>query len=175
MVIDGSNGLTYPNGATNGGYINGSTAVATTSGTAINFTGIPTWVKRISFIWSGVSSSGSSNYLIQVGASSYATSGYLNNSFYTVGSSGAAQTSTSGFQIYHDTASNVRNGIITLDLLDSSTNSWSCNGFTGDSSSSYTMFTAGSIALSGSLNQIRATTVNGTDTFTAGKMNIFWE
>ena len=32
MVIDGSNGLTYPNSATNGGYINGGTAVASTNG-----------------------------------------------------------------------------------------------------------------------------------------------
>ena len=53
------------------------TTVASTSGTAIDFTSIPSWVKRITFMFSGVSTSGTSNTIIQLGTSGgFVTSGY---------------------------------------------------------------------------------------------------
>jgi hypothetical protein len=36
-------------------------------------------------------------------------------------------------------------------------------------------FLAGDVALSGTLDRIRITTVNGTDTFDAGTINVSWE
>lgn len=53
------------------------TSQASTSGTAIDFTGIPSWVKRITVMFSGVSTNGTSVPQIQVGAGSVTTSGYL--------------------------------------------------------------------------------------------------
>ena len=52
------------------------TAVASTSGTSIDFTGIPSWVKRVTVMFSGVSTNGASLPQIQIGAGSVQTSGY---------------------------------------------------------------------------------------------------
>ena len=52
------------------------TAQASTSGTAIDFTGIPSWAKRITVMFNGVSTNGTSNPQIQLGSGSPTTSGY---------------------------------------------------------------------------------------------------
>ena len=36
-------------------------------------------------------------------------------------------------------------------------------------------YSAGDVTLSGTLDRVRITTVNGTDTFDAGSINILWE
>ena len=69
VTIDGSNLNTI-------GVVNSKTAVATTSGTAIDFTGIPAGVKRITVMFNGVSTNGTSNYLLQLGSGSVQTTGY---------------------------------------------------------------------------------------------------
>jgi hypothetical protein len=170
LQLSGTSGVLDNSGA----FIAG-TAVASTSGTSISYTSIPSWVKRISVMYSGVSTSGSSHWQIQIGSGSYVTSGYAGIYLYNNGASGAAANPTTGFVSFHDTPSNLRSGIHTLSLLDSSTNTWAMNGFLGNTESGYIFYTAGSIALSGSLTQLRVTTVNGTDTFTAGKINILYE
>ena len=77
-TIDGSAGVTTNSGAIYNGIASG-TAVASTSGTSIDFTGIPSWVKRITVMLSGVSTSGTSIVLIQIGAGSVTTSGYASS------------------------------------------------------------------------------------------------
>ena len=59
-----------------GSSIVSGTAQNSTSGTAIDFTGIPSWVKRITVMFNGVSTNGTSNLLLQIGAGSVTTSGY---------------------------------------------------------------------------------------------------
>jgi len=158
-------------------YLTSGTAVASTSGTSIDFTSIPSWVKRITVMFQGVSLSGTSSYLIQLGAGSVTTSGYLGYySYQENGGTPAASTSTAGFQVYENNASNLRYG--TARLVNISGNNWICDGvFLGTSSSSVSAYftTGGSIALSGTLDRVRITTVNGTDTFDAGSINILWE
>ena len=72
--------LTSPNiGGTpvmNASVITSGTSQASTSGTSIDFTSIPSWVKRITLMFNGVSTNGTSNYQIQIGSGSVTTSGY---------------------------------------------------------------------------------------------------
>lgn len=148
------------------------TAVASTSGTSIDFTGIPSWVKRVTVMFNGVSTNGSSNYLIQLGdsggieATGYAASGSGMDS--TV----ATSTYTTGFGIRAGNASNSLSGhaVITLE----SSNSWICSGVMS-SALGLLLILAGSKSLSGTLDRIRITTINGTDTFDAGTINILYE
>jgi hypothetical protein len=154
--------------------INLNTAQATTSGTSIDFTGIPSWVKRITVMLNGVSTNGSSSKLVQLGTSggivtsAYdATGGGFN---YSSATSGAA--STAGFPINSGGAGDVLFGIVTI--CNVSSNSWVCSG-TVKVVDSYIAFVAGGVALSGALDRIRLTTVNGTDTFDAGSVNIMYE
>ena len=148
------------------------TAVASTSGTSIDFTSIPSWVKRITVMFSGVSTNGTSLMLVQIG-----DSGGVENTGYASAASSQTnviQTSTAGF-ILDSTAISAtffRHGILTLSLLGS--NNWAASGGIY-ATSPFGIICAGSKTLSDTLTQVRITTVNGTDTFDAGTINIMYE
>jgi hypothetical protein len=147
------------------------TSVASTSGTSIDFTGIPSWVKRITVMLSGVSTNGTSAPLIQIGdAGGIETSGYTSTAFY---SSGDGQ-STVGFEIPSGNASNTVSGLLILALVDSSVATWSASG--SFAFSTIAAGICGTKALSQvPLDRVRITTVNGTDTFDGGIINILYE
>ncbi len=151
------------------------TAQATTSGTSKDFTGIPSWVKRITVMFNGVSTSGTSSVLVQLGAGSVTTSGYTSSS--SLNATGVATVnSTTGFiQTYsgNDSATATRCGSIQFTLIGS--NTWAASGVVGLSNTPSTTMIGGTIALSGTLDRVRITTVNGTDTFDAGSINILYE
>ena len=156
-----------------GGVISG-TAVASTSGVSIDFTGIPSWVKRITVMFNGVSTNGTSAPLIQIGAGSFTTSGYLCVSNATVGGGGTSGTNfTSGFGIQNGLAANVLHGQMTI--LNVSSNAWNSSHSMGTSNGTTAMNGGGSVTLSGTLDRVRITTTNGTDTFDAGSINILYE
>lgn len=170
-TIDGTTGLTAPSGAIFNGIASG-TAVASTSGTSIDFTSIPSWVKRITVMFSSVSTNGTSNYLIQIGAGSITSSGYLTQA-YTF-TNNVTTASTAGFILTSLIgAADAQRGVITISLQNLSTNSWVNSGTLVDGTRGH--FCAGAIALGGTLDRIRITTVNGTDTFDAGSINILYE
>jgi hypothetical protein len=172
LVLNGTTGVQDNSGA----FVSG-TAVASTSGTSIDFTGIPSWVKRISVLYSSVSSNGSSDFLVQLGTSGgVTTSGYLGSSMLT-GSGAAATLFTTGFGINQNGqgAGFVMHGIMTVSLLNSSTNLWCASGTMGESDAARGCYTGGSVTLSGVCTRLRFTTVNGTDTFDAGSINILYE
>jgi hypothetical protein len=148
-----------------------ATAQATTSGTSIDFTGIPSWVKRVTIILRGVSTSATSEKLIQLGAGSVTTSGYAATSSAVAGSVATMQ-STAGFPIFSVLAADAISGALTFDNVTG--NTWVGHGVVTSNTSS-TLMQAGSIALSATLDRIRLTTVNGTDTFDAGSVNIMYE
>ena len=150
------------------------TAVASTSGTSIDFTGIPSWVKRITVMFSGVSTNGSSNLLIQIGSTSFTTSGYLStgNSLSTAADVTAY---TTGFGIRTGNASNVFHGQMVLCLLNSSTNIWTSTHAGSTTTNNATYVGGGNVTLGGTLDRVRITTANGTDTFDAGSINILYE
>jgi hypothetical protein len=151
------------------------TAVASTSGTSIDFTSLPAWVKRITVMFSGFSTNGSSNYLVQIGSGSVTSSGYIGAT--TVSSTSVTSTnSTAGFIIGNGAAaaSFVVSGNLMITLLGS--NTWTANGSFGGSDAARTITSGGSSpALGGALDRVRITTVNGTDTFDAGSVNILYE
>ena len=176
VVINGSAGVTTNSGAVYNG-ISAGTAVASTSGTSIDFTSIPSWVKRITVMFSAVSTNGSSPVQIQLGTSSGATtSGYLGSGT-SVSGSAAAATSTAGFKLNGGTtgAGEVINGLVTISLLNTATNTWSAFGGVGRSDGAQIYSCAGSVPLAAVLDRVRITTVNGTDTFDAGSINILYE
>jgi len=154
-----------------GKFIRG-TAVASTSGTSIDFTSIPSWVKRITVMFNGVSTSGTSLVQIQLGSGSIQTTGYLGSTSLIFGSNLTLITSsTNGIPIHSNSPSDVRAGILNIDNI--SSNTWVASGVFG--SGAQTVQSAGSVSLSGVLDRIRITTVNGTDTFDAGSINIMYE
>jgi hypothetical protein len=171
VVINGSAGVTTNSGAVYDG-IQSATAQASTSGTSIDFTGIPSWVKRITVLFSGVSTSGTSYVQVQLG-----DSGGIENSSYlgATQNSSNGQAHSSGFLTEAGTASAavIRNGCATIALL--SGNTWAYSSNFGWSNSANAHHGGGSKTLSDTLTQIRITTVNGTDTFDAGSINILYE
>lgn len=152
------------------------TLAATTSGTSVDITGILPSVKRVTLQFNGVSTNGTSIVLVQLGSGSVTATGYLGTSS-SFGAAGLATTNyTAGFGIGstgQTGAATVRHGAMVFTHMGS--NVWTCAGNIGESNSTSGAFTAGSITLSGSLDRIRLTTVNGTDTFDAGSVNILYE
>ncbi len=156
------------------GALVAATAQNSTSGTSIDFTGIPSWVKRITVMFSGVSTSGSSALLVQLGAGSVTTSGYLGASGGALNSTTPAViNATTGFPIYANGPTSILHGNMTIALIGS--NIWSSSHSVGRSDSAIFLAGGGSITLGGTLDRVRITTVNGTDTFDAGSINILYE
>jgi hypothetical protein len=153
------------------------TSVASTSGTAIDFTGIPSWVKRVTVMFNGVSTTGTSSYQIQIGSGSVSTSGYAGVCGGGGNAASIGSTSlTTGFPITGGTltAANSFSGALVIYLLGSNTYVAQGNGF-ANGSTVFLSMSGVSPALSGALDRVRITTVNGTDTFDAGSINILYE
>ena len=156
------------------GTITSGTAVASTSGTSIDFTGIPATAKRVTVMLQGVSTSGTSNYQVQIGAGSVTTSGYAAVGVSTAGAAIGTTAYTSGFVIVvPSAATNVNSGAVRITNLTS--NTWVAEGTVASTDTTRSNICAGSIALGGTLDRVRITTVNGTDTFDAGTINVMWE
>jgi hypothetical protein len=145
----------------------------TASGTAVDFTGIPSWVKRITVMFSGVSTNGSSNYQIQIGSGSVATSGYASTCTRTAGAALQTTTATSGFLINTVNANNALNGMYVIAVFNGFTYVEQGNG--SDLTNAANYISAGAVTIGGVLDRVRITTVNGTDTFDAGTINILVE
>lgn len=156
------------------GTITSGTAVSSTSGTSIDFTGIPSTAKRITVMFSGVSTSGTSNILVQIGTSGgVQTTGYSGNAWQANTVNSAL---SSGFMVTPSTAATYSaNGVAFLALLDSANGIWVSSSVVGVTTYVGSAVMGGTKTLSGTLDRVRITTVNGTDTFDAGTINIMWE
>ena len=153
-----------------------ATAVNSTSGTSIDFTAIPAWVEKITVMFAGISTNGTSSIQVQLGTGSttYTTTGYVGS---TARFSASALTSTSfttGFGFNNSVSTALISGSITITNLTG--NTWCSSGSGGSADSGFLVFvTGGSIALGAALTAVRITTVNGTDVFDAGSVNIMYE
>ena len=158
------------------GGITSATAVASTSGTSIDFTGIPSWVKRVTVMLSGVSTSSTSLKLLQLGDSGgIETTGYTSGASNAAGSGGFA-TSTGGFVLSVSTnSSNAETMFGAIILTNVASNTWVAQGAFHMPTYLVGNSVAGGKALSDTLDRVRITTVNGTDTFDAGSINILME
>lgn len=154
-----------------------SGTAVTASSTSVDFTGIPSWVKRITVMFSGVSTNGTSNVQVQIGAGSVVTTGYAGGTTVLTSTGVATSPVTSGFLTENSsgaiTSSTVRHGNMVLTNV--SGNTWSESGVFIHSGTSTGGLSGGSITLGGTLDRVRITTVNGTDTFDAGTINLLWE
>ena len=150
-----------------------------TTNTSLEFTGIPSWAKRITVMFNGVSTNGASPVVARLGTSS----GIVSTSYF--GSAGGCLNGApplvvnlsngSGLYITPDgSASYGRHGQILISNIHS--NSWSM-AFNGSDDGSARVFwgCVSHTNLGGTLDRVRITTVNGTDTFDAGSVNIMYE
>ena len=151
------------------------TAVATTSGTSINFTGIPAWAKEIVVMLSGVSTNGTSPYMLQLNGEVAGYSSMTGSHNVAATALGASVVTTGlGFLPLPVEAITVQ-ARIELTLLDSATNTWvmsaeACNV----DGTAFISSSAGAKSLSAALSSIQLTTVGGVNTFDAGSMNILY-
>jgi hypothetical protein len=171
LVTDGSGTLSFADR----GRMVLATAQASTSGTSIDFTGIPSWVDRITVMFNGVSANGSSPYEIRAGAGSIDSSGYIGavQNFDASAISNSASFST-GYRLAGATGASVivyGNAVLTH----MGGNIWTFNSQLARTDAAFQFMASGLKAFSGTLDRVRITTVNGTDTFDAGSINILYE
>jgi len=153
------------------GVLTSGTAVASTSGTSIDFTSIPSWVKRITVLFNGVGTNGTSNMQIQVGISTgVVTTGYASGIGYRNGEA----TSTTGFVVGQMANTTLTfQGVVTINSFGS--NIWTSGG-TLSRNDGWAVLSGGFVTnIGGTLDRVRITTVGGTDTFDAGSINILYE
>jgi len=151
------------------------TAQASTSGTAIDFTGIPSWVKRITVMFSGVSTNGTNLIDIQLGDSGgIETTGYTGSQCNVITGVGSSNYAGDAFEIRYFSAPLSISGQFVFTLFDPATNLWVGTATFGSNSGSTGMsFSAGQKALSDVLDRLRIS-ANG-DTFDSGAINIMYE
>ena len=157
------------------GTIRRGTAVTSTSGTAIDFTSIPSWVKRITLTFSGISLSGTDHILIRLSTGgTFATTGYTSTSNYTTsGGATGGTNSTAGALLFSGTAANILTGSYTFVNLTG--NTWvGTGGHIYDNDGGFVGNGASKVTIGGTLDGIRITSA-GSNTFDAGTINVFWE
>jgi len=154
------------------------TSQASTSGTSIDFTSIPSWVKRVTVMFAGVSTNGTSVVQIQFGTSGgIVTTGYTDAVVVVSTSTNnttRGATYASGFAFAHqEAAADNWYGSYVFSLLNN--NTWVLSGSIYSIVGGQITTGVGSIALASALTTVRLTTVNGTDTLDAGSINILYE
>ena len=141
------------------------------TGTALQFgssynLSIPTWAKKITVMFVGVSTSSTGTKIIQIGTGgSPETSGYLGAGGQTSGSAAATTNYTTGFGIRSSTAADILHG--SVDISFASANYWVANGVVSKSDAAVSYQTSGSKSLAGALDTVVVTTT-GTDVFDSG-------
>jgi hypothetical protein len=177
QAVAGTTTLTLPTITGTVGILVSGTAVASTSGTSIDFTGIPAGIRRITVMINGVSTNGTSNILLQLGDSGgventgYATS--VSSISTTANTTNGSNSITAGFPFYNTSIGASDTLTATIVLLNLTGNTWLGNG--SGIQGTRTIINAGSKDLSATLDRVRLTTTNGTDTFDAGTINILYE
>ena len=152
------------------------TSVASTSGPSIDFFNIPSWVKRVTVMFNGVSTNGTSQQLVRLGTSSgVQTTGYISQWGVYGTPATASASSTAGFGVWNAVGTLVRYAHITLTVVSGNTWVSSHSGGLTDGASHYGISGGGAVTLSGTLDRVRITTDNGTDAFDAGSINILYE
>jgi hypothetical protein len=135
--------------------------------------GTTTLTKRITVMFQGVSTNSTSNHLIQLGAGSVTSSGYTSLGLRLVNAaSPSSASSTAGF-ILGDIASASAAIVGHMVITNISGNIWVASGYGSYGAGGF--INGGSISLGGTLDRVRITTINGTDVFDAGSVNLLLE
>lgn len=154
------------------------TAQATTSGTSFSFPSIPSWAKRITVMFDSVSTNGTTRVQVQLGdAGGIEATGYVSSVIQATESATPTVSGTSpfttGFPLGYGTIGSDRTGALIINSMGG--NKWVAHGIVTDNNLASTSQTAGIKTLSDTLTQVLVTTVNGTDTFDAGSVNVMYE
>lgn len=159
-------------GSGGSGALSSGVPQSTTSGTSFDFTNIPPGTKRITMTFTGISTAGASNFLVQIGASTIDNTGYSQYASYqsSIGELGN-NTGSTGFQLGNWGATFAHNGSIVL--VNTVGNQWVATGTL--TSPGGATIEAGTKTLGGLLDRIRLTTVLGTEQFDLGSVNILYE
>ena len=146
-----------------------------TTNTFLDFTDIPSWAKRVTIIFNGVSTNGTTSLFIQLGTSSgFVTTGYASSSGNVFSANGCGvDSATGGFIINAGSTAHIRNGIMTI--INISGNIWISSHAMGTSDNGGGQIGGGSITTPATLDRVRITTGNGSDIFDAGSVNILYE
>jgi len=180
LQTDGSGGLSWQTVATSN--ITYSTAQSTTSGTSpIEFTDVPTGVKKITIIFDDVGTATASDIVnVQLSTSaSYVTTGYVSTSTRTQNAStSVSQSMTTGFIVGQlDNTSKALTGHAVLHNV--SGNRWILSGVCsstepGDQNRSWNF--GGFLDLGGTIDQLRVAGDDGpTYTWDTGQINVMYE
>ena len=171
MVTDGTGALSFASRS----RLVRTTAVATTSGTSIDFTGIPNWVRRITVVFTSVSTTGTSPVQIQLGDSGgFETTGYTGTAVAIVSTNSLNIASyTSGAVLIGILDTTVRSGSMVITNINGT--QWQFSSINANDDVGYLGWTSAIKTLSATLDRVRLTTINGTDTFDAGLVNIIYE
>lgn len=175
QAVAGTTTLTLPTFNGTVGLLVSGTAVASTSGTSIDFTGIPAGVRRITVMFNEVSqNSASQTLIVQIGSTTFTTSGYRSGVCYAGAGTLTGANPTAGFAVANQLgAATTLSGTMTITTLGS--NVW-VSSFAGATTSDPYCYTAGgALSLGATLDRVRITTVGGTATFDAGSINILYE
>jgi hypothetical protein len=179
VIIDGSASVTINDGSVLG--ITSGTAVASTLGTSIDFTGIPSWVKRITVMMNGVSTNGTSFYAVRVrvGGSPVSTnySGAAGSIYETENIAVNGSTSEIPIQALAPVAGSSMTGVLTLSKMNETGPVWAYSGtmYIPGGANSLMSYIAGVVTLSGAVDGVQITTTGGANTFDAGSINILYE
>jgi hypothetical protein len=151
--------------------ITSGTAQASTSGTTIDFTSIPSWAKRVTVMFAGVKISATAELIIQIGNGSFVITGYAALS---ASVANGKTSSTAGFIVTQgNTSANTNSGAAVITQFSSS--QWSYASTLTDLANTSGYIGGGYLSLSGAIDRVRITTSTGTPTFTAGNINILYE
>lgn len=145
---------------------------ATTSGTSVSFTGIPSWAKRITVMCASVSTTGTGTFGVQLGTSGgFVTSGYTGS----CNDGGTSVSYAARFLLCPGigTSAYTISGMFVITNITG--NTWTEQHTFGRTDNNYTCWGGGSIALSGTLTQVRLVSSNDVDTFDAGTVNVMYE
>jgi len=154
--------------------ISRDTSKASTSGVAVQFTGIPSWARRITVAFNGVSSNGTNNLLVQLGTGGAPTvTGYTGNSVFSWVSGVVPVSSTAGIPVFNNAASYIHYGHLVFTNISGNTWLASCEFVTAGTQGS--TIAGGVVTLAGALDYLRVVAANGTDAFDAGAINLFFE
>ena len=141
--------------------------------TSVDFTSMPSWINIITVTFRNISTNSNSNLLVQLGTSSgVTTSGYVSTSIDFDGSGAVTTSSTSGFVFKVNPSSNIING--TMTIVYTGSNAW-VNNHNASINTNIMSVGGGTIALGGTLDRVRITTVSGSDAFNAGTLNVLYQ
>lgn len=143
---------------------------------AVNFTDIPAWARRITILVRGVSSSAGNFMAVQLGDSGgYETSGYTAVAARFAGGASATVTESGGFLVSAFILStHVHGGTLVIERVGTSGNEWVCTGTMSSQSGAIAGFSSGGKELSAALDRLRIITTGG-DTFAGGVFALSYE